>query len=262
MKIEMLTIIAALSAVSMMTQAQTDPKEIMIKSREQARLEGLEAKTTLEINDGKGNQRIRETSMVSRKFPDGSEKRTILFLAPADVKGTGILIWDYEGKEDYMWVYLPALRKSRKIVSSEKSKNFMGSEFSNADLSAESIGDFTYQAEGTETIGDQPCWKIKVTPINEKIAGEYAMSSKTTWICQKDFMPRKTIVYDNKGEAWKEMTFSGIKLIDAKAGKYFITEMQVKNLRSGRFSKMTMSGMKYNPSVSENFFTLAYIEKQ
>jgi uncharacterized protein (DUF2147 family) len=69
-------------------------------------------------------------------------------------------------------------------------------------------------------------------------------------------------VYDNKGEAWKEMTFSGIKLIDAKAGKYFITEMQVKNLRSGRFSKMTMSGMKYNPSVSEDFFTLAYIEKQ
>ena len=114
-------------------QGITDPKEIMKKSRDQSKLSGIEAKTTLEINDGKGNQRIRETSMVSKIFSDGTEKRTILFLSPADVKGTGILIWDFEGKEDNMWIFMPALRKSRKIVSAEKSKNFMGSEFSNAD---------------------------------------------------------------------------------------------------------------------------------
>ena len=262
MKKTMMMVIAAMGAVTLMAQAPLDPKEIMVKSREQARLPGLEAKTTLEINDGKGNSRVRETTMNSRIFPDGSEKRTILFLAPADVKGTGILIWDYEGKEDNMWIYLPALRKSRKIVSSEKSKNFMGSEFSNADLAAENISDFTYQDDGTETIGDQPCWKIRVIPASDKVAGEYGMSSKTTWISQKDYMPRKTICYDIKGEPWKEMTFSGIRLMDAKAGKYFISEMTVKNLKNGRFSRMSMSGMKYNPAVGEEVFTLAFLEKQ
>jgi outer membrane lipoprotein-sorting protein len=262
MKTIWLTIVAALSAASLFAQAPVDSREIMVKSREQARLASLEAKTTLEINDGKGNQRIRETRMVSKIFPDGSEKRTILFLSPADVRGTGILIWDYEGKEDNMWIFLPALRKSRKIVSSEKSKNFMGSEFSNADLAADNIGDFTYQSEGTETLGDQLCWKIRVSPANDKVAGEYGLSSKITWISQKDLMPRKTVFYDTKGEAWKEVSFSGISLLDAKANKYFITGMEVKNLRNGRFSKMTMTGIKYNPSVGEEVFTLAYIEKQ
>lgn len=249
-------------ATSAFAQAPMDPKEIMKKSRDQAKLSGLESKTTLEINDGKGNQRMRVTTMASRIFPDGTEKRTILFLSPADVKGTGILIWDYEGKEDNMWVYMPALRKSRKIVSSEKSKNFMGSEFSNADLAVGNLDDFTYQIGGTETVDQQVCWKIKVKPATPQIAADYGISEKTTWVSQKDYMPRKTVFIDPEGKPWKEMTYGGIKLMDAKSGKYFISEMEIKNLKNGRFSKMNMTDMVYNPTVKEEFFTLAYIEKQ
>jgi outer membrane lipoprotein-sorting protein len=245
-----------------MAQGQMDPKDIMKKSRDQSKLSGLESKTTLEINDGKGNQRMRVTTMASRIFPDGTEKRSILFLSPADVKGTGILIWDFDGKEDNMWIYMPALRKSRKIVSSEKSKNFMGSEFSNADLAVENIDDFTYIMDGTETIDAQICWKIKVTPGTSQIAAEYGISAKTTWISQKDFMPRKTLFLDPEGKPWKEMLFSGIKLMDTKAGKYFISQMEIRNLKNGRFSKMNMTDMVYNPNVKEEYFTLAFIEKQ
>lgn len=243
-------------------QNTIDPAEIMKKSRDQAKLSGMEAKTTLEINDGKGNQRIRETTMVSKIFADGTEKRTILFLAPADVKGTGILIWDFEGKEDNMWIYMPALRKSRKIVSSEKSKNFMGSEFSNADLVSGNLNDFTYAMDGTETIDQQVCWKIKVTPASPQIASDYGIASKTTWISQKDYMPRKTVFMDMDGKPSKEMTYSGIKLVDPKSGKYFISGMEVRNLKNGRFSKMSMTDLSYNPAVRDEYFTLSYIEKQ
>lgn len=244
------------------SQDPSDPKEIMKKSREQSKLSGLEAKTILEINDGKGNQRMRETTMVSRIFPDGTEKRTILFLSPPDVKGTGILIWDSEGKDDNMWIYMPALRKSRKIVSSEKSKNFMGSEFSNADLAVGNIDDFNYTLIGSETVGQEPCWKIQATPAASQIASDYGMSAKTTWIGQKDFMPRKTVFTDLEGKLWKEMTYSGIKLMDAKSNKYFISQMEIRNLKNGRFSKMNMTQMTYNPAVREDYFTLSFIEKQ
>jgi outer membrane lipoprotein-sorting protein len=260
-RIYLIMLCAALGG-SAFAQNMTDPKEIMKKSRDQSKLSGLEAKSTLEINDGKGNQRIRETSMASRIFPDGTEKRTILFLSPADVKGTGILIWDYEGKEDNMWIYMPALRKSRKIVSSEKSRNFMGSEFSNSDLAVGNLDDFTYGMDGTETIDQQLCWKIKVTPVTPQIAADYGISSKTTWVSQKDFMPRKTTFMDSEGKPWKELTYSGIKLMDSKGDKYFISQMEMKNLKTGRFSRMSMSQMVYNPAVKEEFFTLSYIEKQ
>lgn len=243
-------------------QKQTDPKEIMKKSRDQSKLSGMESRTVLEINDGKGNQRVRETTMASRIFPDGTEKRTILFLSPADVKGTGILIVDYEGKDDNMWIYMPALRKSRKIVSSEKSKNFMGSEFSNSDLSVGNLDDFNYAMDGTETVDQQLCWKIKVTPATPQIAADYGISAKTMWISQKDLMPRKTVFIDLEGKPWKEMTYSGIKMMDAKTGKYFISEMEIRNLKNGRNSRMNMTQMTYNPAVKEELFTLSFIEKQ
>jgi outer membrane lipoprotein-sorting protein len=243
-------------------QVKPDPKEIMKKSRDQSKLSGMEAKTILEINDGKGNQRIRETTMASRIFPDGTEKRTILFLSPADVKGTGILIWDFETKEDNMWIYMPALRKSRKIVSSEKSKNFMGSEFSNADLAVGNLDEFTYEITGTENVDQNICWKIASTPVSPEVAKENGISTKTTWISQKDFMPRKTLFMDPEGKIWKELTFSGIKLMDAKTGKYFISKMEIKNIKNGRSSKMDMTEMTYNPAVKEEIFTLSHIEKQ
>ncbi|TSA33771.1 MAG: outer membrane lipoprotein-sorting protein [Porphyromonadaceae bacterium] len=245
-----------------LAQNISDPKEVMKKSRDQSKLSGMEAKTTLEINDGKGNQRIRETTMVSRIFPDGTEKRTILFLSPTDVKGTGILIYDYEGKDDNMWIYMPALRKSRKIVSSEKSRNFMGSEFSNSDLTVGNLDDFSYAMDGTEMVDQQACWKIKVTPATSNIATDYGISSKTVWISQKDFMPRKTVFMDPEGKPWKELTYSGIKMMDPKSGKYFISQMEIKNLKNGRFSKMNMTQMSFNPAVKEEYFTLSYIEKQ
>jgi len=251
-------------AIGSATVAQngSDPKEIMRKSRDQSKLSGMEAKTMLEINDGKGNQRIRETTMASRIFPDGTEKRTILFLSPPDVKGTGILIWDYEGKDDNMWIYMPALRKSRKIVSSEKSRNFMGSEFSNSDLAVGNIDDFTYAMDGTETIDQQLCWKINVTPATSEIAADYGISTKTIWVSQQDFMPRKTVFMDLDNKRWKELTYAGIKLMDTKSGKYFISQMEIKNLKNGRFSKMNMTQMSFNPVVKEEYFTLSFIEKQ
>ena len=252
----------ALLYAGITADCQTNPKEIMKKSREQSKLSGMEAKTTLEILDGKGNTRTRETSMVSKIYPDGTEKRSIVFRAPAEVRGTGILIWDFEGKEDNMWIYMPSLRKSRKIVSTEKSKNFMGSEFSNADLAVASLDDFTYENTGTETVDGHLCWMIKITPVNPKVAAEYGISYKTSWISQLDLMPRKTIFYDLEGKPWKEMIFGGIRIVDDASRKYFVSRMEIRNLKNGRSSKMDMSSITYNPAVGEEPFTLAWLEKQ
>jgi len=239
-----------------------DPKEILRKSREQAKVAGLETKTTLEIHDGKGSTRIRETTMAMRIFPDGTEKRVIIFLSPADVKGTGMLIVDNDKKEDDMWIYMPALRKSRKIVASEKSKSFMGSEFSNSDLSIGNLDEFTYQLEGSDKVGDENCWKIQVMPATPSIAADYGVAYKIMWISQKDYMPRKTQFFGPDGSVAKELTFSGIKLLDPKANKYYITHMEMKNLKNNRFSVMNMDQVSVNPQVKEEYFTLAFLEKQ
>ena len=243
-------------------QAQPDPKDLMQKSRKQTLVSGMESKTTLEIHDGKGNSRIRETSMVSRIFPDGTEKRLLVFLSPADVKGTAMLIFDYSDKEDDLWIYLPALRKSRKIVASEKSKSFMGSEFTNADLSAGNPDEWIYALDGSEVIGDTDCWKIRMTPASDKIAAENGIKDKVNWVGKQDLMPRRVVYNGNDGKPLRELNYLAFKKMDPAKNQYTVTLMEVKNLKNSRFSRMIMEDIKVNPQVKEEFFTLQYIEKQ
>ncbi|MFO7617940.1 MAG: outer membrane lipoprotein-sorting protein [Bacteroidales bacterium] len=264
MKINNLSIALIILSLAMPSFGQSPPtaREVMARSREQAKLSGLESKTTLEIYDGKGNKRVRETTMASRVFPDGTEKRVIVFLTPADVKGTGILIFDYTDKPDDMWIYMPALRKSRKIVSTEKGKSFMGSEFSNSDLSVGALDDFAYQLDGSEVMDGTDCWKIRMTPANAAIAAEEGGSGRITWIAKKDYMPRRTEFLDKEGKVWKELIYGGIKLLDQKGGKYFVTHMEARNLKTGRYSIMNMDQVAFNPSVREDYLTLSFLENQ
>lgn len=254
--------VALLFQVPLPAQNEISPVDIMQKSMDNTRIKGLESKSRLDIHDGKGNVRTRVTTMASRIFDDGTEKRVIVFLSPAEVKGTGMLIFDHETGNDDMWIYLPALRKTRKIVSTEKSKSFMGSEFSNSDLAVGSIDNFNYSHEGVEEIEGEACWKIKITPKTMEIAEENGFASKYMWISKKDFVPRKAFFHDLDEEPWKELSYSGIKMIDKENKKFFITHMEVRNLQNGRYSIMDMEEVQFNPSVPEDFFSTTFLERQ
>ena len=80
--------------------------------------------------------------MMTKSYADGLEKRMIRFIEPADVRGTSMLVVDNKNSADEMWIYLPALKKTRRIVTSEKGKSFMSSEFSNADMASPAVSDF------------------------------------------------------------------------------------------------------------------------
>jgi len=259
---KMIIVSLLLSASLTSFSQETDAREIMRKSLQVTRLAGLETQTTLEIRDDKGNVRTRKTLMASRLFPDGTEKRVILFKEPADVRGTGILIFDHPDREDDMWLYLPALRKTRKIVSTEKSRSFMGSEFSNSDLSVASLDPFQYRLEGEETMDGEECWKILITPVNNDVRSEYGFAEKLVWISKKDLVTRRAELKDVNNKPWKEVTYGGIQLVDPAKGRYFITRMEIINLQNRRSSMMTIEKVDFNPSVNPEFFTLSFIESQ
>ncbi|HPJ82922.1 MAG TPA: outer membrane lipoprotein-sorting protein, partial [Bacteroidales bacterium] len=108
--------------------------EISRKSREVIDLGSTQMDFTIYIRDNKGNERVRQLTMISAVFNDVG-KTLVRFTAPSDVQGTTLLIYDNKDKEDDMWIYMPSLKKVRRIISSERGKSFMGSEFTNADMS-------------------------------------------------------------------------------------------------------------------------------
>ncbi len=257
-------IIAALflSGISYATSAQMSAKEVQQKAIDVTRVAGTEALSSLTIIGKKGEQRVRKMSMVTKLYDNGStEKKMVKFTDPADVKGTGFLSYDYNEKTDDKWIYMPALRKTRRIISSENAKSFMGSEFSYADMSMPTVEDFTYKFLPEETVNGEPCYVIEITPKNNDVADENGFSKKISSISKKDFVVRKSVYYNLAGEKEKEMTVKSVIEVDTKNHKFKMEEMEMVNLLDNRRSISKTEKIKYNPNIPDDYFTTRFLEK-
>lgn len=254
-------VIISIFLVSALLLSAQDALTLMKTARKRTQIDGMEAISTLIIRDAKGRTRTRKTAMLSKSYPDQIEKRLIRFVEPADVKGMSMLIIDKEYQDDDMWVYIPANHQYRRIVSSEKSKSFMGSEFSNADMTAPNLKDFNYSLLGEELINSQTCWKIELRPISEDKEDEYGYLRKITWINKNDNMMIQSEYYDFNNELQKILSITQYKSIGTTAFKFIVTKMEIKNIQSGRSSDMIMEKSLYNPSIPEKYFTTSFLQK-
>ena len=244
------------------SQENLTAKQIAERSFNATKVAGYEAVSTMTIIDSKGRERTRNIAGISKLVDNNkTEKRLMRFISPAEVKGTGLLTYDYENKDDDMWLFMPALRKTRRIVSSEKSKNFMGSEFSYADMTPPALNDFTYKILGEEDVENISCWKIELTPVNENIADENGFSKRISYIGKSDFVIRKSIYYDLDGELLKELTVKEIKELDTRNHKYRPMHMIMDNKQNGRKSIFKIDKIVFNPDVKEEYFTTRYLER-
>lgn len=255
---------SAASASSATAPAAAAPsgREIMEKVAETRKLDGSEAVVTMTIINAKGAKQVRKLAMATKLYDEGkTEKRIYSFLEPADVKGTGVLTFDYEDKDDDMWVYLPALRKTRRIVSSQKSKSFMGSEFSYADLNIPKLSEFAYAVLRSEKVGGVDCWVIETTPKSEAVAESEGYSKKTYWVAKADYTIRKGLYYDLDGELLKELVTRDIKCIDPGKQRYRSMHMEMVNKQNGRRSVFVSEKVVLSVGVKDELFTTRYLER-
>ena len=258
-------IILTILLITSDTQAQTNltAREIADRSYDATRLAGAEAVSTMTIIDSKGRERVRQVAQVTKLYDNGdTEKKLIRFLAPADVKGTGLLTFDYKEKDDDIWLYMPALRKTRRIISSEKAKSFMGSEFSYADMTPPVLDDFTFQLLSEEEVNSTPCCKIEMVPKDDDIADENGFSKKISWIGKENFVVRRAFYYDLDEEFHKELTIHEIRELDPENHKYRPIHLEMENKQNGRRSILRINEIVFNPNVKDEFFTTRYLERE
>jgi hypothetical protein len=261
------TAVAASGAISVLSHtddafAGPNAREIMDKWAESRKLDGSEAVVKMSIIDEKGNAREREISMATKLFDGGAtEKRIYRFLAPADVKGTGVLVFDYADAADDIWIFLPALRKSRRVVSSQRSKSFMGSEFSYGDLNIPRLDDYTYKTLKEESVKGAACWVVEVLPKDNDIAKSEDYSKKLYWIEKSNYAVRKGEFFDLKGKLMKELVSDNVKLVDSKNKRYRAMHMEMINKQNGRRSVFATTKVAYAPETQNSYFTTAYLER-
>jgi len=171
------------------------------------------------------------------------------------VSGTSILIHDYEIKTADMWIYLPSTRKVRRISSSERKGSFMGSEFTNGNLSRPDMKEYTYKLVGSEIFGGKECYKIEVTGKSDLIIKQDGFAKQLSLLEKSSHLNLKTTFYDQKGKLIKTQLFSDYK--KQSNGNYFCFTMEMKNEVSGRKSVIETKNFVVGSGKKEKAFTPA-----
>jgi len=237
--------------------AQDFPDAMELVENVNARDEGVSQtrKIKMELTNKKGKTRTRETDSYRRYF--GKEKRTILFYnTPTNVKDTGFLTFDYPeaDKDDDQWLYLPALRKVRRISASDRGDYFLGTDFSYEDIKKENkveAADYTFKTIGSDDIDGHQTWVVEATPRTAKIAKELGYSRTNLYVDPKLWISRKGEFWDVNGNHLKTAEFSDVEVIQ---GIVTAKKIKVKNHKTGHSTVFTFSDIDYETEVDEALF--------
>jgi outer membrane lipoprotein-sorting protein len=207
---------------------------------------------TMILQDRKGNTRQRKLRILALEVPgeSGGDKSIAIFDTPADLKGT-ILLTHAGLKDDDQWLFLPALKRVKRISSSNKTGAFFGSEFAYEDISAPEIGKFRYNFVGQKPCGRLTCFVVERTPTYRNSG----YSKLVTFYDTSAYRPQRVDYYDRKGKLLKVLTFSGYKMYSGKFWRAATYTM--KNLKTGKTTVLKYSGWKFRTGLGAAYFDKA-----
>jgi len=157
------------------------------------------------LRNKKGDESIREIRVRTLEVEGDGDKSLSIFDKPRDVKGTAMLTYTHGLKPDDQWIYLPALKRVKRINSRNKSGPFMGSEFAYEDLGSQEIEKYTYKYLRDEACGDSQCYVIEQFPEYE----HSGYTRRVVWLDKEFYRPMKVVFYDRKNALLKTLTNTG-----------------------------------------------------
>jgi outer membrane lipoprotein-sorting protein len=173
----------------------------------------------------------------------------MFFMSPADVKNTSFMNWSYDSdKPDDQWIYLPALKKIKRISSDSKSDYFMGSDFTYDDLGDRKLDADVHKLLREETVNGIACYVVESASKDE----DYMYSRTVTWIRKDNFVGVKREFYDEDDELLKTLTIKDVKEI---SGIWVITRSEMHNVQKNHKTIMELSDVKINTGVSASMFS-------
>ena len=213
-------------------------------------------KIHMKMIDRRNKERERFTVSLRKYF--GEDKKTIIFYKkPSNVKDTAFLTFDYknEVKDDDQWLYLPAMRKVRRISASDRGDYFLGTDFTYEDIKKEgkiAIEDYSYVTTGEEVIDGTNTYVIEATVSDRQTATELGHSKVIIWIDSEIYLIRKSLYFDLKGNELKTVSTSDVRMVD---GIWTRHNFHVQNHKTGHQTIFIVSDVDYTSPVPDRIFT-------
>lgn len=222
-------------------QAETD-KGLSIAREMKTKTKGfVNYKVDMEmvLVSASGKKKIRKLRVITREVDGDGDQSLAIFESPADIKGTGFLSHTHIQKNDMQWLYLPALKRVKRIAPNNTVAPFMGSEFSYEDLSSYEVENYTYEYVGDEKVDGVDYFILKRFPVSEYSG----YSQLKVWIEKKRYLLAKTEFFNKKNEKIKTLRTGDYKLYLNRF--WFASNMRMENHLSGKSSILNWRNYKF-----------------
>jgi len=209
------------------------------------------ADITMTLINKNGSQRVREISIKSKE--DNNLNKSIMhFTFPADVEGTGFLMIETESGDTDMWLYLPELKKVRKIDS------FMGSDIAYSDMEDKPLRDYTYNRYEDVTIDDEDCYVIEAVAADDSVKSDTGYSKIIYWISKDKMIPLRAVFFDLKEDYLKDMRIKNIQEIK---DTWIPTLIEVFDVKKEHKTIMELKDIEIDTNPADSYFTQQYLKR-
>lgn len=243
--------------------AAAGPSAFEIMQQVDARDDGDREESSLEMRliDRAGRERVLRLRSF-RLDADGATRTLLFFESPANVRHTGFLAYDYDdaGLDDDLWLYLPALRKTRRIASADQSGSFMGSDFSYADLGSIEIARYDYRLMGESDVDGAPVWQIEAIPNHPDEIKRTGYTRSILFVRRDNFVVVRAVHWLGRGRL-KYLDVKELRRID---GIWVITEMHMttrKGARTLHRTVMRSDDVRFGGALAPDLFTVRRLER-
>ena len=256
--------VVGLSVTPQGSAGDSPPSGRQIMQWVEDRDDGEDATSDLRMTliDRRGNERVRRIRSFSKDFGD-DEYQLLFFLSPADVMDTGFLTYDYDDpvRDDDQWLYLPALKKTKRIATGDKSGSFMGSDFSYADLTSRELDRYDFRLMKQAEVRGVAVWQVEAIPRSEEEIDETGYTKSVLFVRQDNHVVIRAVHWVEKGSKLKYLDVKALERID---GIWMATEVHMttkKNKATLHKTIFERQNVQFNRGLDEGLFSLRRLEK-
>lgn len=217
-------------------------------------LNGGEITASAVLTDKRGSRRELSFVAASRQHDPPLSKSLVRFSSPPDLAGAGFLQIQHRDGDDDRYLYLPALKRARRISGSSRSNAFMGTDFSFADLDRRDLRDGQARLIGMEKVGSSDCYVVDVVP--QRSDTQY--SRLELWVRTDNFLPLKTKMYDKANMLLKTFEAKEVRRV---SGTWFVSKSLMTNHKHQHTTLLTLRRIVANAQIPDEEFTVRALEK-
>jgi uncharacterized protein len=255
--------IVGAAAVAAPARAQDLPPDaVMQRNFIAERFADSVSEATFTLVNGSGQRRIRKAASKTKLEANGVDNmRIVWFLSPPDVRGTATLTIEHSDAEDDIWVYLPALQKTRRLLASNKKDSYVGTDFSYNDIIGFNVRAWRHRLLRREALSGANDYVIVSVPASAAVQAETGISKRVQWIRPDSFVAEKTELYDTSGRLAKTLTASDIRRFDPANSRWQAMHQEAHDALSGHSTVVQYDSFRANTGISADDFNVRALER-